>query len=153
MHLNRFGFQPNIEKTADENMKIVLKDKIAAAYFNECNNMAFHNLSKDQIATSKHNLTTLLGLGPKICLQKDRISFQITERMLSRFRKDIRTRWFIAKHEPEDEKPLRLYRKLDSWVPKEIERVVEGAIKRFEEALRLEFASLNRKKNSNLTIM
>ena len=75
MHLNRFGFRPNIENTADENMKIVLKDKIAAAYFNECNNIAFQDLSKDQIATSKHNLTTLLSLGPKICPQKDIISF------------------------------------------------------------------------------
>ena len=69
------GFISIIDEKVEENMKIALKNKVAAMYFNECNNVAFHNLSRNKIATSSHNLTSLLGLGGKLCPQSDRVSF------------------------------------------------------------------------------
>ena len=50
---------------------LALENKIAAIYFNDCNNMAFHHLSRNKEAPSDHNLSSFLGLGTKCCHQKE----------------------------------------------------------------------------------
>ena len=54
---------PDVNKEVEENMRDVLRRRIAAVCFNEYNSMAFHDLSRNKVATAAHNLTSLLGLG------------------------------------------------------------------------------------------
>ena len=58
-------FLPDINKSVEENVREGLKQRTAAMCFNECNNMQFHDLPRNKVATATHNLTSLLGLDPK----------------------------------------------------------------------------------------
>ena len=153
--MNRFGFIPNIDKTIEENMKLALEQRPAAVYFNECNNMSFHDLSRNKIATATFNLTSLLGLGAKFCPQTDQVSFKNTEAMIARLRKDVRTRCFVSNNNnlDRDAEPPRLYRKNDKWEPNKVNGAIEGAMNRFELTLRKEFDSLKQGKSTNLTMV
>ena len=109
-----FGLVPDSDKIVQENMKIFLKNKILAAiYFNECNLMAFHNLSRNHEATSVYSLTSLLGLGPKCFPQNDRITFKNSEDMTDRLRKDARTIWLVLNniHSGATDETPKLFRK------------------------------------------
>ena len=103
-------------------------------YFNECNNMAFHDLSRNRVATSTHNLTSLLGLGEKFCPQGDLILFKNSEAMLARSRKNVRTRWFILtnSHSDSDAVSPRLHRKIFKWEPSRACRSIKGTIDRLD---------------------
>ena len=57
-------------------MKELYKTEDSAVHFNECNNVAFHDVSRNKVAIATHNLTSLLGLGPTICPHVDRFSFR-----------------------------------------------------------------------------
>ena len=153
--MNRFGFIPNIDKTIEENMKLALEQRPAAVCFNECNNMSFHDLSRNKIATATLNLTSLLGLGAKFCPQTDQVSFKSTEAMITRLRKDIRTRHFVLNNNnlERNAAPPRLYRKNDKWEPNKVHGAIEGAMNRFELTLRREFGSLKQVKSTNLTMV
>ena len=71
-----FGFVPDVNKLVEVNMGKVLRRRIEAVYFNECNNMSFHDLSRDKVATATHSLTSFLGLGPKFPPKVNRVSFR-----------------------------------------------------------------------------
>ena len=86
---------PHVDKSVEENTREVLRIRIAAVYFNGFNNVAFHDLSSNKVETATHSLTSLLGLGPKFCLQVDRVSFRISESMIARLHRDAMNRWFI----------------------------------------------------------
>ena len=146
--LNRFGFIPNVEKSIEENMKLVLEQRTAACYFNECNNMAFHDLSRDKVATATHNLTSLLGLGAKLCPQTHQVSFKNSEALITRLRRDIRTRYFILNNSNIERDTLSsiLHRKSDKWEPNKASWSIEGAMDRFELALKRDFGSLRHTK-------
>ena len=45
---------------------IMIGDKNKKEYFNECNNMAFHDLAVHDYPSM--DIKTLLGLGPKFCI-------------------------------------------------------------------------------------
>ena len=78
-------------------MRNVLNNKVVAMCFNECNNMTFYDLSRNKEAASACNLTSLLVLGPKLCLQKDKFTFKNLEDMIERLRREIMIRWFVLK--------------------------------------------------------
>ena len=99
--------------------------------------MAFHDLSRNKVATSTHNLTSLLGLGAKFWPQGERISFKNSEAMLVRLRRGVRTRWFILtnNYSDRDTASPRLHRENNKWEPSKASGSIEGAIDRFEQAL------------------
>ena len=136
-------------------MNLVLEQRPAACYFNECNNMAFHDLSRDKVATATHNLTSLLGLGAKFCPQTDQVSFKNSEAMIARLRRYIRTRYFILNNSniERDTASPRLCRKNDKWEPNKASGSIEGDMDRFELALNRDFYSLRHTKCSNLTMV
>ena len=45
-------FLPDVNKSVEEDMREVLRRRIAAMCFNECNRMAFHELSLNKVATA-----------------------------------------------------------------------------------------------------
>ena len=117
--------------------------------------MAFHYLSRNKVSTSDHNLTSLLGLGPKFYPYDDRVSFKNLEDILARLRRDARTRFFVANNNNEnreDESHL-LCGNNDNWEPKKAIGPVEGAINRFEKVLKTKFTSLRNTRSSNLTMV
>ena len=84
-------------------MNNVLKNQVAVTCFNECNNMSFYDLSRNNGIISVHNLTSFLGLGPKFCQQNDRVTLIKLEDMIKRLRRDIRTRWLVLNNVNVDE--------------------------------------------------
>ena len=66
----------DINKSVEEDMRKVLRRRIAAVHFDECNNMAFHDLSRNKVVIVAHNLTSLLGLVPKLFPQFNQVSFR-----------------------------------------------------------------------------
>ena len=50
----------DVNKLVEENIMEVLRRRIDAVYFNECNDMTFHDISRDKVATVTHDLTSLL---------------------------------------------------------------------------------------------
>ena len=144
-----------IGKTVEENMKIVLKQRSAACYFNECNDMIFHDLPRDKVATSNHNLMSSLGLGAKFCPQADQISFKNSKATVARLRRDARTRHFILTNSNIDRDAMspRLHRNIDNWDPNDASGSIEGAIDMFELTLKREFASLKHAKSSYFTMV
>ena len=97
-----------------------MKNKIIAACFNECNNMVFHDLSRNYEAASVYKTTSLLGLGPKCCPKNDIITFNNPEDITKRLRRDASMRWFVFKNsyfDAADEAP-RLCTNNTTWEPK-----------------------------------
>ena len=110
---------PDVNKSVEENMIELLRRRrrIEAVCFNECNGMTFHNLSRHKVGTETHDLTSLLGLGPKFCPQVDRVSFRNSVSMIARLCRDASTRWFVLNnnHTSKDTVSPRLHRRNDDW--------------------------------------
>ena len=64
--------------------------------------------------------------------------------MIVRLHKDSRTRCFILNNNHTDKETVspRLCRRNDNWEPSNASGSIEGAIDRFEQALKIEFSSL-----------
>ena len=131
-------------------MRNVVKNKVEAAHFNECNTMALNYLSRNEEATSVCNLTFLLGLGPKFCPKKDKIAFKYSQDIFERLRRDARIRWYVLNNwsADETEEVLKLCRKNINWEPKNANGHLEGAINRFEQVAKVEFGTLRKKSSS-----
>ena len=71
--LKRHSFMPSTDKTTQESMKNVLKNKVAELCFNKFINVAFHDLSINKEANSVCDLTSLLGLGPKFSPKRTKL--------------------------------------------------------------------------------
>ena len=79
--MKRVDFTQNIDKSVEENKKMVMKQRKVAVYFNEHNNIAFfHYLSCNKVGASTHNLSSLFGLGEKFYPQGERVSFKKSRR-------------------------------------------------------------------------
>ena len=134
-------------------MNNLLNNKLTSVHFNECNNIAFHDLSRNNEATSVCDLTPLLSLCPKLFTQKDKFTFKPSKDMIVRLRRDIRTMWFVLNNVNayEMEEVRKLHRNNVNREPDKARGPLEGDINRFEQALRVEFGTLKKRKSSNFT--
>ena len=101
--------------------------------------MTFNDLSRNYESASVCNLTSLLSLGPRHVPQNDRITFENSENLTGRIRRDARMTWFTLNnaHSGTTEETPKSHRKNDNWEPeKEMNEPIGGSINRFEEALR-----------------
>ena len=62
--IENFGYVVIVDKTAKSNSIRIIGNKNKKEFFNECNNMAFNDLTKHD--KPKMNMRTLLGLDPKV---------------------------------------------------------------------------------------
>ena len=117
--------------------------------------MAFHDLSRNKVDTVTHNVTSLLDLGPKLSPQADQFSLKNSEVIIARVRRDARKIWFILNNNLTEKYTVspRLCRRNDNWEPSKVSGSIEGAIERFEQILKIDFASLKSTKSSNLTMV
>ena len=76
--------------------------------------MAFHDLTTHDMPIM--NIRALLGLGPKFCVQPKGIQWNDTNRMLHRFKKDLRLRNYLMTNIViNDEDVPMLCRKNEKW--------------------------------------
>ena len=75
--------------------------------------------------------------------------------MIARFRRDSKIRWFILNNNHTDKHAMspRSHIINDNWEPRKACGSIEGAIDRFEQALKRGFAYLQITKSSNLTMV
>ena len=72
--------------------------------------------------------------------------------MIERLTRVIRTRWFVLNNlnADESEEAPKLHRKNENWKPDKASGPLEGDVHRFEQVLRVEFVTLQKRKSSNL---
>ena len=76
--------------------------------------MAFHNLTTHDMRTM--NIKALLGLGPKLSVQPKGTQWKDTNRMLHRFKRDVRLRNYLMMNvNIDDEDAPRLCRNNEKW--------------------------------------
>ena len=103
------------------------------------------------IKSPPSNMATLLGLGPKCCIQDKKIDMQTLVTTIKRFKCDVRVNHYaITEHGFENKPgPMLHFKSTSNKIPR-APNAIEGALKRFEIALRT--AALNRKIHNTTNI-
>ena len=91
--MENYGFTANDNKTAKTNSTRIIGDKNKNEHFNEFNNMAFHDLTVHNEPSMDTN--TLLGLGPKFCIQPREVQLGNTMRMIGMFKRYVRLKGYL----------------------------------------------------------
>ena len=79
-----------IDKAKSETL---IGDRNKQECFNECNNVAFHDLTAHD--NPSMDIKTLLGLGPKQCIQPRGVKISKTIRMIDRLKRDMRLKHYL----------------------------------------------------------
>ena len=98
------------------------------------------------------DITTLLGLGPKFCIQSRGVQLSNTMRMTDRFKRDDKLKYYLISNSfDDDDKSPILHRKNEKWQSPKAIGPIEDYLKRFVTDMRLETSKRAHLKNTNLT--
>ena len=118
-----------MDKTAKSNSIRIIGNKNKKEHFNGCNTMAFHDLTTHDRPIM--NPMTLLGLGPKFCVQLKGTQWKNTNRMKHRFKRDERLKNYLMTNvSVHDEDAPRLCRKNEKWQPTRATGPIKGCLRK-----------------------
>lgn len=146
-----FGFIPCLNEPVWKNHKRIIGNMSLPEYYSYNSNMRCHDLCGDKSAPK--NMASLLGLGAKYCLQKEKLNEIDFLHNIKRFEYDIRVKSYVKNYlglNQSTSMPELYVKTRNESIPKALS-VVEGAVQRFIKELSAAFYSRRHLRGRNLT--
>ena len=149
--MGHFGFVPNRKLRVCQNVRNIIGGMTLTEYHSHNSNMKCHNLCASRKPPQTH--AKLLGLGAKFCIQSRKLDQEALRRTIHRFRNDARVRYYVQTnigHNDGETPTLCIKNTNYAKIPK-APAPIEGALVRFERAIKTLCKRKNKTKNTNLT--
>ena len=123
-------------KTEKANSMLIIGNKNKKELFDECNNMAFHDLTAHDNPSME--MKTFLGLSPKFCIQSRGFKIINIIRMPHMLKRDVRLQNYLMSNSfEEDEEIPRMCRRDNKWQPPKATGPIDDFLKKFETTMYL----------------